>query len=94
MQRKGAKEELENILSKFTMEERRKISDIIAEESNYYIFNYLNIKSNARIDSISDFTEYLQSKFDLMTKQERYTYYMNKLNDIFPPIPTYLKRVK
>ena len=73
-------EKISRVLSKLTIEERKCLSRLIACESNYYIMNYLKPQSNARVESVADFTMYLQEKFDLMDHNQRMHDAVNSLS--------------
>ena len=68
---KNYEQEFNKVLKKLTMDERKTIASIIGGECNYFIANYLQPKSNARIESIGEFTLYLQEVFDHLTPEQR-----------------------
>lgn len=62
---------INDVLSKLSMDERRYLAQLIGVECNYFIVNYLKPRSEARIEAIGAFTEYLQETFDHMDAKTR-----------------------
>lgn len=84
---------INDVLAKLSMDERRYLAQLIGGECNYFIVNYLEPKSAARIEAIGTFTEYLQEAFDHMDARTRT---LKIMDEAFSEITegTHLRRVK
>lgn len=64
-------EELEQRLTKLTMEERKDLALLVGGISKDYILNQLKPITNTRIETICDFVDYIQKKIDHRTQSQR-----------------------